>query len=706
MMKHSLHVSAVVAMLCAAALSAQQPASQPQQPPSQLAAEQPPIVPTPPVTFRVEVNYVEVDALVTDANGNPVGDLTANDFEVFEDGKPQKISAFALINIPVEKQERPLFASTPIERDVESNTHGDGRVYLLVLDDLHTHPLRTQLVRAAARRFIERNFGANDIAAVVHTSGRSDAGQDFTSNRRMLLAAVDRFMGNSLQSATLERLGEYNRQAFGGLTPDKVNDPTDMERGFHARNTVDTLRKLADFMAGIRGRRKAMLFISEGIDYDIHDVFNNRSASMIIDSVRDAIGAATRANVSIYGIDPRGLTALGDDLIEVESFPDDQKLGINLSGMQNALRLSQDSLRWLSDETGGFAVVNRNDYGTAFDRIVRENSAYYVLGFYPTNDKRDGRFRKLEVRVKRPGLRVRSRRGYLAPRGRAPETKTPPNTSVAMRDALASPLPTRGVPMSVFAAPFKGTAPNASVALALELEAGIFQYAEKDGAFTNKLETGVTAVDAKGKVFPGERQTVTLALKPDTLSRVKARGFRVLSQVDLPPGRYQLRVAAAESGGRSGSVLYDLEVPDFYKPPIAMSGLVLTSASAGQAPTVAKNQDPVLAALPGPPTTAREFTRNDELALFTEIYENAPGAAAHKLDIATTMRAEDGRVVLQNREERASTELQGGRGGYGYMTRIPLKDYAPGLYVIHVEGRSRTSSDEHGVGRDVQIRIR
>ena len=181
----------------------------------------------------------------------------------------------------------------------------------------------------------------------------------------MLLAAVDRFMGNSLQSTTLERLGEYNWQAFGGLTPDKVNDPTDMERGFHARNTVDTLRKLADFMAGIRGRRKAMLFVSEGIDYDIHDVFNNRSASMIIDSVRDAIGAATRANVSIYGIDPRGLTALGDDLIEVESFPDDQKLGINLSGMQNALRLSQDSLRWLSDETGGFAVVNRNDYRTA-----------------------------------------------------------------------------------------------------------------------------------------------------------------------------------------------------------------------------------------------------------------------------------------------------------------------------------------------------
>src|SRR5262245_2929543 len=705
-MTHTPHVSAVAAILCAAALSAQQPAPAPQQPPSQPAAEQQPVAPAPPVTFRVEINYVEVDALVTDANGNPVVNLTANDFELLEDGKPQKISTFALINIPVEKSERPLFASTPIERDVESNEHGDGRVYLLVLDDLHTHPLRTQLVRAAARRFIERNFGANDIAAIVHTSGRSDAGQDFTGNRRMLLAAVDRFMGNGLRSGTLERLNEFNRQSFGGQPIDKISDPTDMERGFQARNTIDTLKKLADFMAGIRGRRKAMLFISEGIDYDVTDVIYNRSASMILDSVREAIGAATRANVSIYGIDPRGLTALGDDLIEVESFPDDQKLGINQAAMQHELRLAQDSLRTLSDETGGFAVVNRNDFGTAFDRIVRENSSYYVLGFYPTNEKRDGRFRKLEVRVKRPGMRIRSRRGYLAPRGRAPETKGSPTLSVAMRDALASPLPTRGIPMTLFAAPFKGTAPNATVALTLELEAGIFHYTEKDGAFTNVLETGVTAVDAKGKVFPGERQTVTLALKPDTLARVKASGFRVQRQLDLPPGRYQVRVAAAETGGKSGSVLYDLEVPDFYKPPIAMSGLVLTSASAGQAPTVSQKQDPMLAALPGPPTTAREFTRNDELALFPEIYENAPGAVPHKLDIITTMRAEDGRVVLQNREERASTELQGGRGGYGYLTRIPLKEYAPGLYVIHVEGRSRTSGDEKGVGRDIQIRIR
>ena len=668
-------------------------------------AQQPPPQPTtPPPTFRVEVNYVELDALVTDANGNPVADLTVNDFEVLEDGKPQKISAFAPVNIPIERAPRPLFATEPIERDVQSNERVDGRVYLIVLDDLHIHPQRTPRVKAAARLFLERHFGANDLAAIVYTSGRSDAGQEFTNNRRLLVASIDRFMGRKLRSETLDRLESY-RNTPGIREPGtRVNDPNATERAFQARSSLETIGNLAEFMAGIRGRRKAMLLISEGIEVNIYDVFNNRDASTIVDASRDAIGAATRANVAIYSVDPRGLSNMGDIGIEVDSFPDDPSTGITSTSLVDELRLSQDSLRVLSDETGGFAAINRNDFSTAFDRIVRDNSTYYVLGYYPTNDRRDGRFRKIEVRVKRPGLQVRSRRGYQAPRGRAPEDKGPAKTSVAMRDAMNSPLPIAGIGMSVFAAPFKGNAPNAAVAIAVELAAGTFTYTEKNGVFTNDLELGFTAVDAKGKQHAGDRNTINLGLKPDTMARVKARGFRVISQIDLPPGRYQLRIAAAESGGKAGSVLYDLEVPDFYKSPLTMSGLAITAASAGQTPT-ARSKDPLRDLLPGPPTATREFQRGDELALFAEFYENAPGAPAHKLDITTTIRSDEGRVVMQNQEERASTELQGGRGGYGYTTRIPLTDFAPGTYVLHVEAKSRVAPDR-GVGRDVEIRIR
>ena len=179
----------------------------------------------------------------------------------------------------------------------------------------------------------------------------------------------------------------------------------------------------------------------------------------------------------------------------------------------------------------------------------------------------------------------------------------------------------------------------------------------------------------------------------------------MLSQVDLPPGRYQLRVAAAEEGGKSGSVITDLEVPDFSAAPMMMSGLSVTSSSAAQAPTV-KPKDPLAQFLPGPATTVREFSRDDQLALFAEFYENLKNAPPHKVDITTTIRTDEGRVISTDSEERDSSELQGANGGYGYMSVLSLRDLQPGLYVIHVEGRSRATPAEAAVSRDLQIRVK
>jgi VWFA-related protein len=660
----------------------------------------------PPVTFKLEVNLVEVDAFVTDAQGNPVAGLTASDFEVLEDGKPQKISSFSLVNLPIERAERPLFAAAPIEPDVATNRAADGRIYLIVLDDLHTDLTRTPRVKAALRQFIERNFGLNDLAAVVYTSGRVDAGQDFTNNTRLLLASIDKFSGRKNRSATLDRIDEYNRQAAGGDAITRVLDPGEMERGFRARSTMTSIRKLAEFIENIHGRRKAMIFVSEGIDYNVLDVFNNTSASAVLDETKEAIAAATRANMSIYSVDPRGLAGFGDIDADFAGFPNgiDPTLDLGPQSMQQELRLSQDSLRTLSDETGGFASVNRNDFAQAFDRITRENSTYYVLAYSPANERRDGRFRKLEVRVKRPGVRVVARRGYVAPRGRAPEVK-PSNADpirAAAADVMSSPLPVSGMRMSVSAAPFKGTAPTATVALAIEIAPADFTFTEKAGTFSDRLEVSFVATDQSGKTFPGDRHTVDLNMKPETHQRLTQTGFRVVSQMDLPPGRYQLRVAAADTA-RAGSVLYDLEVPDFFKTPLTMSGIALTSASAALMPTVAP-KDSFAQMLPAPRSAIREFARGEEVAFFAEFYENAPGAPAHNFDISATIRAEDGRVVFQDREERSSTDLQGGRGGYGYTRRISTADLAPGQYVLHIEGKSRTS--DAGIGRDVLIRIR
>lgn len=692
----------LLAGLGAALRGSQAPAPQAVQPDRQM----------PPVTFRLEVKYVEVDAVVVDKKGDFVNSLQAGDFQLFEDGKPQAITNFGLVEIPVERAEAPLFVRQPIEPDVQSNIKPfNGRVYMIVLDELHTEAMHTPWVRAAARKFIERSLGANDVAAVTSTQGA--AAQDFTSNKRLLLEAVDRFMGNALRSATLNKIDNYNLARNIGITSDAPRDDDDMHRAFNASGTLKVIGKLADFMSGVRGRRKALVLFSEGIDYDLTDVINSTGASAVQQDSRDAIGAATRANVSIYSVDPRGLSTLAGMGADTAGPPIDADPGLRLNaqGMQDEVRQQHDSLRVLSDETGGFAALNSNDFSSAFDRIQKDNSTYYLLGYYPTNERRDGRFRKIAVKVNRPGLEVRSRRGYVAPSGKAPAARaiaieakegTPP----VLSDLLESPMPIPGLRLTVAAAAFKGSAPNASVSLVLQADGRDLAFKQKDGKYEETLDLVVIALDERaGKSKGGFHHSLNMPLQPATYQQVVRNGLRVTSRFDLPPGRYQLRIAAVEANARrTGSVYYDLVVPDFTAAPLTMSGLVLTSSLAGQIRTaVGSPDDDMRKALPGPPTVSREFRTTEELALMAEVYDNE-GKTPHKVDITTSLRSDDGRELFNHGDERSSSELGGPRGGYGYTARIPLTGLAPGLYVLKVEARSRLGKSQ-AASREVQIRI-
>jgi VWFA-related protein len=651
-----------------------------------LASQGAPPAPQAP-TFRLNVENVEVDAVVTDRDGQFVRGLTKDDFQIFEDGKPQAISTFSIVDIPVERAQRPLNASAAIEPDVKSNERPfDGRIYVMVVDDLHTYFGRTPRVRAAAKQFIEQNLGANDLMAVVHTAGSSDASQEFTSNKRLLVAAVDRTQGRKLDSATITKTGEYFRQqSLGREAAGPLADPDDAERQTNARQSLEALRNVAEWFSTVRGRRKSILFVSEGIDYDITD-FGSSGGSLIMDSTREALAAAARGNVSIYGIDPRGLTGLADESIEVGSFPDDPTLGLGTQSMQAELRLSQTSLRQLSDDTGGFAVVNKDDFATAFDRIVRDNSSYYAMAYYPPSDKA-GKFHKIEVRVRRPDLRVRARQGYVTSKPATPVKEKPGAANnpmpVKLREALDSPLPVSGLAMRVFATPFKGTAPNASVLLGVELRGRDLRLDPAD-----KVAVTYAVVDSVGKIRSSSTDTVAMTLKPDTKTRVAASGLRLLKRVELPPGRYQVRFAAHDTGGgTAGSVVADLEVPDFAKLPFSMSGIALTSATAVTEPTVRPDES-LQTVMPGPPVAMRTFPQNDEVAFFVEVYDNH-AAEPHKVDIKTTVTSDEGKVMITAEQARDSSELQGQRGGYGYAARLALKDLPPGPYVLTVSARSR-----------------
>jgi VWFA-related protein len=668
--------------------------------------------PQPPVTFKVEVNYVEIDANVVDEQGNFVRSLTRDDFEVLENGARQAVTAFSMVDIPIERVDPPLFSKTAIPPDVVSNRKAfEGRIFVLVLDDLQTRFNRTARARTAARQFVERYIGANDIVAVVNTSGFGKGMQDFTSNRPLALKAIDAAMGGKADSSTQAALQDYyaNRDTRGaGSNANAAFN--EMQRYNNARNSVRTLRNIADYMAGMRGRRKAVVYFSEGVNYNVTDPFNNVHATDVQREIQDMVAAATRANVNVYTVDPRGLATGMEDAIEMGGFPTDGS--ISSTALLEEMRLEHESLRVIADQTGGFPVLNQNDYRTAFSRILDENSSYYVLGYYPTNDKRDGRFRNIQVRVTRPGLRVRARRGYVAPvpgkKESATKNAASPYTSPELRDALESPVPISGLTVTAFVAPFKGTGDKDAIAMAIEVDGSTLQFTQTpQGLFADELEVTSFASDANGKVKDGARDVLNLALKAQTHDIVRQGAFRIVRRIEVPAGKYQLRIGARESGaGRVGTVIYDLEAPDFSKGAVAISGIAIASASASRFPTA--HPDPKASefkdVLPAPPSASREFPKGDTLSVFAEVYDNV-GRTPHSVDITATVLADDGKVVHTTSDERKSDELQGATGGYGYTTTLPLSNFAPGRYVLRITAKSRLGNSE-AVSRDVEFRVR
>jgi VWFA-related protein len=741
----------IPALVCATLCFTRTFAQQVQPPPGQ-----------PAVTFKAEVNYVDVDTVVTDQQGNFVKGLTRNDFELLEDGKPQKVEMFSYVDLPLERPQRLVFRNRPVVNDVKSNQQSlAGRMYVLVLDDLDTSLFRAATVKRTARQFIERYLGPNDVAAVVYTSGRGDASQEFTSDQQLLLAAADKFVGRKLRSSMLDKIDQQYNQAeqsamaaasgaaastnSGALSPGSSTDPSinpftrgdgypdrtfdsdDLERGHRALGVLNELKNLADFMGSVHGRRKALVLFSEGIDYATDDIFGAQEATTVVKAMQDAITAAARGNVSIFGIDPRGLVGMSADAISLDSpgAPGDAPTSsANLAGFSAEMRLSQNSLRSLSEETGGFSSLG-NDPATFFDRLVKANSTYYVLGYYPPNHPRDGRFHKIDVRVKRPALKVSARKGYADPRGKTPEERAnderdrlareakkggADQTTAELRAVLNSPMQQAGVAMLVQAAPFKAAPKEHTVALAIEMDSAPFHFESQNNgaAFADKIELSYFSLNEQGKPLRGERRELDLSLRPDTYQRARQAGLRINERLALAPGRYQLRIGVRENGtGALGTVFYDLQVPDFASEPLSVSGMLLTAATSPAVPTLIPDKLIRGDLLPGPATSRRTFAQGDELALYAEIYDNLPAAQNQTVAVTTLLLNEAGREVFTSRET-----LQGAQKGnvatttFGVSKRISLKDVAPGQYLLRVEAQtSGNPKDAKSAARETVVTV-
>jgi VWFA-related protein len=607
-----------------------------------------------PPVFRSGVQLIEIDVRVTDRRGQVIQDLSQDDFEILEDGMPQEIRSFAFVDLPVMRADPlPRDVQAP-EPDVTTNRTPEGRIYVILVDTDTIGRSIALVGRDILRQFVDEWIAPGDLVAVVHKSGTFSDAQPFTTNKRLVLAAI-------------EREGRGVSGALGVTTgPETVARELSLYR---------VIEDLALRLGAINGRRKAILWLGGGIIFDPAsrgcpaddgrpDPQGNcaipRSAGNLLAAYRDAIGTANRHNVAIYPIDPNRLTT---------------------STGRRALERTA-GLRMVAQDTGGIAVVNTNNLRPAYEAIVRDNSSYYLLSYSPAIEHRDGRFHDVRVRVRRPGLTVRARRGYFAPRPDAPAAAPaalPEGFSVAARDALRLPVPVRGLGIDVYTAPFAMPDGIASVVIGGQV-GGALRLDE--GA---RVGVAYQVFDLEGRVTTGEYKIFDLALQPETRGRVEEAGLRFVDRLALPAGRYELRLAVDQPDGGVGSVVVPLEVPTF-EDALAMSGILLGAASTAGDLTLHADAA-AQAALGMDPTATRRFLSGDRVSGYAEVYardrqltgENVQLRAVVTTDAGAEVTREAGRQVPDD-TPRASA--------WGFTFEVSLADVPPGSYVLTVEGRA------------------
>jgi hypothetical protein len=275
--------------------------------------------------------------------------------------------------------------------------------------------------------------------------------------------------------------------------------------------------------------------------------------------------------------------------------------------------------------------------------------------------------------------------------------------STPLREALRSPVPVTGLPLSVFAAAFRGHTRDASVAVVAEIDSARLRFIERDGRFDGEIELAITPMDSSDKPRFTLIETAQLRLRPETHAALSTGAIRLSRRLVLPPGSYRLAIGARDgNGGAVGTVFTDVDVPDFFEPPLQMSGIALASNETTERIRTVTEEPGVTDVLPGSATAVREFATDDTLSVFAEVYVNDV-PAPHRVAIRTTLTAGDGREVFTGYDERKTPGS--GPVGWVHFLKIPLSRFPPGRYVLRIEARRLLVSG--GVSaRQVEIRVR
>jgi VWFA-related protein len=667
--------------------------------------------PSPPgVRVPVQTELVRIDVMVSDKSGRPQLGLTAQDFEVLEDGVPQRVSQFRSFAAP---SAGAVEASTPAAPGADAPAAAalpeapPHRLVLLAVDDIHIETGNLMRLKKTLDRFLERDVPPEDLVGLVTTSGALS--HPLTTDRNAVRVAVSRLSAQSRRAAPVAgaaHITDYQAEMIELGDPEALRAAVEeieaarpspnaeaearalarvvlSEAVADARATLATLDAVVRGMADLPGR-KVLVLCSDGF------LTGLSTGGLAAFDIRRITDAGTRSGVVVYGLDSRGLQANTPG-------PSASSRRMVLPGIVGAReRVAQagelaihDAMHALASDTGGFLQAFTNDFGGALRKIVHDTDAYYLLAYEPTNSRHDGAFRKIEVRVPRlKGARVRHRKGYLAPDANAAAAgdvtagggAVPPASVDPLRAALSSTDPADGLTVGLSAdfASVDGTTSQLAVSGHVDLRD--VPFTRSGGRHLATLDVAASVFDEAGtqvQVLPVERAPLDL----DDASHALAlrNGLQFQRAVPLPPGRYRVVLAAREADrGTIGKATQWAEVPDLADGRLALSSLFLKKqegAAAGSQQASAKA--PALRNV----QANRFFRPQDSLSLEFFVYRGGEPSRAGL--VSSTELWQDGRLLSASRAEALAPRDGAGRPR-AHTRKFALGAFPPGSYEVRV----------------------
>ena len=688
----------LVAFLAGGALPAgqapsrpQQPASPPPQPP---ATQQPPAGQRPPV-IRSGINFVSVDVIVSDKKtGDVVMDLTKDDFEVREDKKPQVVQTFDTIKIDpfteaTATPPRPIRNDDDEEREAKKP---DVRLFIMLLDDYHVRRGNDMVVKKPLIDFVQNDLGPQDMVAIMYPLTPVTA-LSFTRDHASLIDAINHFEG---RRGIYDPRNEFEER-YAYATAQQVEN---------IRNevTLGALKGAAVKLGGMRDGRKSIIFVSEGFTSTLPpqlqdpvaalpgmgnpmrqapgtDVNSPRQDSVdffnsveLTDQLRRVFDTANRNNTSIYALDPRGLATFDYDIQD----------GVSTTTDRKSLNESLDTLRVLAENTDGRAIVNSNDLNAGLKQIIRDSSGYYLLGYTSSAAPTDGKFHAIDVRVKRPGVEVRARKGYWAytvedaAKATAPPAPgPPPEVSKALSELAA---PATGHAAKFWIGTDRADASSARVTFAWEPSTPAPGAPTRDAdATATKVMLTATAPDGhplfRGTVPDDNAGTQGGGSNsgPGTGAAQGSPGAAV--SFTAPPGPVQLRMMVMGAHGQViDSSEQDITVPDYTHTQVSIgTPRVYRARSAYEMTQIRHNPNAA-------PTVEREFSRTERLLVRFDAYA-AAGAAP----------AVTAKLLNRAGQSMADVPIQTAAGG-PFQIDLPLASLAAGQYLLELDAKTSSGA--------------